>query len=319
MQISALTDLLEGKLLNTPFISFVTQIHTQVSKINEGDAFFASNNEEIQKAIESGAFAIILEFDTKIIDKEIAWIKVDKLNSSITKILRYKLLQKNLTFTHTSNILYDMLKLLKTKEFNRNSLFLSNNLKNNFELLINENNKTVYSKDIEFINLISTNIIHKKKILNSVDNLIVHSLFEISFSYKDIFYDKIRLSKLYLNEFIEAIDILEDEENIKKISYFSFMKPIFLNKSNKIINYGQSNRFILTSTKESISKKEIAFIKENYTYAKLVILDTDNLTDEMILNKIKELNFNVLYILNKNVDEITNILNNNIPNTESLF
>ncbi|MEA3314569.1 MAG: hypothetical protein U9Q30_01770 [Campylobacterota bacterium] len=319
MQISALTDLLEGKLLNTPFISFVTQIHTQVSKINEGDAFFASNNEEIQKAIESGAFAIILEFDTKIIDKEIAWIKVDKLNSSITKILRYKLLQKNLTFTHTSNILYDMLKLLKTKEFNRNSLFLSNNLKNNFELLINENNKTVYSKDIEFINLISTNIIHKKKILNSVDNLIVHSLFEISFSYKDIFYDKIRLSKLYLNEFIEAIDILEDEENIKKISYFSFMKPIFLNKSNKIINYGQSNRFILTSTKESISKKEIAFIKENYTYAKLVILDTDNLTDEMILNNIKELNFNVLYILNKNVDEITNILNNNIPNTESLF
>lgn len=222
MQISALTGLLEGKLLNSPFISFITQIHTQVSKINEGDAFFASNNEDIKKAIDAGAFAIILEFDTQIIDKEIAWIKVDNLNSSITKILRYKLLQKNLTFTYTSNILYDMLKLLKTKEFNKKSLFLSNNLQKNFEILINENNKTVYSKDIKFINLISTNIINKKKISNSVDNLIVHSLFEISFSYKNIFYDKIRLSKLYLNEFIEAIDILDDVENIKKNIIFCF-------------------------------------------------------------------------------------------------
>lgn len=319
MQILALKDLLEGELLNKPFISFVTQIHTQVSKINEGDAFFASNDEDIKKAIELGAFAIIIDFDTEIIDSEIAWIKVDNLKSSITKILRYKLLQKNLTFVNTSNILYDMLKLLKTKEFNKKSLFLSNNLKNNFELLVNENNKTVYSKDIEFINLISTNIIHKKDISNSVDNLIVHSLFEISFSYKNIFYDKIRLSKLYLNEFIEAIDILENEDNIKKISYFPFMKPIFLNQYNQIINYGQSNRFILSNKKESISKKEIAFIKENYTYAKLIILDGDNLTDDIIIKNIKELDFNVLYILNKNDEDIINILNNNIVNTNSLF
>lgn len=97
------------------------------------------------------------------------------------------------------------------------------------------------------------------------------------------------------------------------------MKPIFLNKSNQIINYGQSNRFILTNKKEDIYKKEIEFIKENYTYAKLIILDGNNLTDDIILKNIKELNFNVLYILNKSVDNITDILNNNIQDRESLF
>jgi len=322
MQISALSDLLEGELLNTPFISFVTQFHTQLSKIHEGDAFFTSNEDDIEKAIDAGAFAIIVDFDTEITDTEIAWFRVDDLESAITRILRYKLLQKNMTFVHTSTILYNMLLLLKTKEFNKNSLFLSNNLKNNFEILIQENDKTIYSKDINFINLISTNIIDSNKekdVTNSVKNLIVHSLFEISFSYKDVFYDKIRLSRLYLNEFVEAIDILKDEENIKKISYFGFMKPIFLNKSNEIIPYGQSNRFILTGKNEEISKKEISFIKEYYTYAKLVVKEAKNLTDEDILKDIKKLDFNVLYIKNKNVEQITNILENDISLTDSLF
>ena len=62
MQISALTDIVEGKLLNSPSISFITQTHTNIKKVNEGDAFFAQNQIEIELSYKKRCFCYYFRF-----------------------------------------------------------------------------------------------------------------------------------------------------------------------------------------------------------------------------------------------------------------
>ena len=114
MQISALTDIVEGKLLNKPSISFITQIHTDLKKVNDGDAYFTDSQDDLDKAIIKGVFALIVDFTPKVCDKEIAWIKVDDLNKAKTNILRYQLLQKQIISIHINQIFHHLLTIFKT-------------------------------------------------------------------------------------------------------------------------------------------------------------------------------------------------------------
>ena len=76
MQISSILDIVDGSLLNSPSISFIYSIKTNVLKVKEGDLFIAKDLTEIELAIKNGAFAILIENNAPIIDNEIAWIKV---------------------------------------------------------------------------------------------------------------------------------------------------------------------------------------------------------------------------------------------------
>ena len=104
MQISSILDIIDGSLINSPSISFIYSIKTNVSKVKEGDLFLARNLDEIQQAIKNGAFAIIVDTNTAIIDNEIAWIKVQDMDLCIIKLLRFKLAVKNLEAYHCDHV-----------------------------------------------------------------------------------------------------------------------------------------------------------------------------------------------------------------------
>ncbi len=89
MQISSILDIVDGSLLNSPSISFIYSIKTKVNKVKEGDLFITKNLDDIELAIKNGAFAIILEENYPIIDNEIAWIKVNNIDLTIIKLIRF--------------------------------------------------------------------------------------------------------------------------------------------------------------------------------------------------------------------------------------
>ncbi len=111
MQISSILDIVDGELLNSPSISFIYSIKTNAKKVKEGDLFIAKNLEDIELAINHGAFAIIIEENFPIIDNEIAWIKVKEIELSITKLIRYKLSVLNLEAYFCDVVAYQLLKL----------------------------------------------------------------------------------------------------------------------------------------------------------------------------------------------------------------
>ena len=109
MQITSVVDIVKGEILNSPSISFVYNIKTKVNKLQEGDLFISNNKDEIKEAIEKGVFGIIFDFDMDILDKEIAWIKVDNINSALIKLIRFKLSTSELKAYHCNEFTFDLL------------------------------------------------------------------------------------------------------------------------------------------------------------------------------------------------------------------
>lgn len=311
MQISALTDIVEGKLLNSPSISFITQTHTNIKKVNEGDAFFAQNQIEIELAIKKGAFAIILDFESTIIDNEIAWIKVENFAKSVANILRYKLLEHKNKFIKTNKIFFNLLKIFKSKDL-ANIILLQNDLVKDFEILnALENEKLIFGTNLELLNAISGNVMILENKTYCIQNLTSHSLFETSFSHKDTFFDKIKLPTVYINDFLQQLELFNYKLDLKKLNNFNLFKPIFLNKSKQIVPYGQTNRFILASQDEDISNIEIDYLMKHYGYGDIKIFETKNSSEDKIYQTIKELDFNALYCTNSSIDKIISILEKN--------
>ena len=319
MKISALTDIVEGELLNSPAISFVTQIHTDLTKVNDGDAYFTNNQDDLKTAIKKGIFAIIVDFIPDISDNEIAWIKVDNLTKAKTNILRYKLLQKKTVSIHIDTIFNQLLNLFKTKEFIEKTLILTDNIDKDFEALNNfENNKTIFSTNLNFLEAISPNVNRLTYKSYDIKNFTIHSLFEISFSYKDRFFEKIKLPKVYLNHFLQIMELFEYKLDLKRLNHFELFKPIFINKSVQIVQMGQTNRFILANTNEDVSNLEIEYLKEFYNYAIIKIIDITSFNDDEIFLELKKLDFNALYLKGTDIKHINKILEQN-NNLEKLF
>lgn len=311
MQISALTDIVEGRLLNSPSISFITQTHTNIKKINEGDAFFAQNQSDIEEAISKGAFAIITDFTPNILDNEIAWIQVEDFLKSVSNILRYKLLEHKNKFIKTNKIFFNLLNIFKNKEL-ANVILLQNDLVKDFEILNSlESEKLIFGTDLELLNAISGDVMILENEQFNILNLTSHSLFETSFSHKDKFFDKIKLPTVYINDLLQQLELFNYQLDLKKLNNFNLFKPVFLNKSKQIVPYGQTNRFILANQDNDIARIEIDYLKEYYSYGDIQILDTLGLSDDEIFYKIKSIDCNALYCKNITIDSVISILERN--------
>ncbi len=311
MQITALTNIVEGEILNSPSISFITQIHTNISKVNEGDAFFAKNQSDISIAIEKGVFAIVTDFRPEIIDNEIAWIKIDDLNKSICNILRYKLLNQNIKYIHTNKVFFKLLNIFKTKDMTH-IISLDDNISNNFEILnYCDKDKIIFGTNLKFLNNIGTDVLTLKHENYDIKNLTTYSLFETTFSYKDKFFDKLKLPAVYIDDLLQQLELFEYKLDLKKLNNFDLFKPIFINKSNQIVPYGQTNRFILANTDMEICDIEIEYLKNKYSYGLIKVINSFNLTNNEIFEEIRNTNFNSLYIKGSNINDIYNILEQN--------
>ncbi len=311
MQISALTDIVEGELLNFPSISFITQTHTDINKVNEGDAYFAKDSLDIQKAIKQGAFAIILDFDYEIIDREIAWIKIHSFSKAIKNILRYKLLEFETKFIYVNKIFFNLLNIFKTKELS-NVILIQDNISENFELLNNlENNKLIFGTNLNLLNALSGEVMTLENKKFPINNLTSHSLFETSFSYKNKFFDKIKLPTLYINDLLHQLELFEYNLDLKKLTNFNLFRPVFVNRSKQMVSYGETNRFILANQDNDIANIEINYLNSYYSYGNIKEIDTDKLSNEEIYQKIKELEFNALYCKNISINKIIFILETN--------
>jgi ferrochelatase len=318
MQIRSLADIVEGKIQNSPAISFITQIHTAVSKVNDGDAYFALESSTIQKAIEKGAFAIIYKNEQNIQDNEIAWIQVDDIQKAITNVLRYKLLQFKNQYIHTNKIFFKLLKLFKSKELHQ-VVALHEDISANFELLNSlEENKVIFSTDLKFLENISSEVVCLKHQKYSLKNLTQHSLFETTFSYKENFYDKIKLPRVYVDYLLQQLELFDYKLDLKKLNSFDLFKPIFINKSEQIVPFGQTNRFIIANSDPDIAQIEIEYLQTNYSYAKVQIADAKHLSDEEVLQIIQNKEFNALYFKNIRHKNILTILQDNDTDSKLL-
>ncbi|MCT7517987.1 peptidoglycan synthetase [Aliarcobacter cryaerophilus] len=311
MKISSIVDIVDGELLNSPSISFINNISSDANKVKTSDMFIAKNIEDLKIALQNGAYAVIFEKDFEVIDNEIAFIKVKNLELALLKIVRYKLSTLKIKSYFCTDETFDMLKLYQNNH-TKPIFLISKNIEKAFkfiddikdsDILISKNKKlleSIYPDSKEF---------EKKLNENSIKNLIKHSLFELSFSYKDIYFSKLRLSKIYLNSFLNIYDFFKGNIDISKLKLYSNFKAIFIDKDFQPIESGKSDSFIICQTNKNLIPIEIAYLKNEFRYAKTIFVSKYKISfldekEQIIMNNIedlknilKNLKFNCIYLI----------------------
>ena len=332
MQISSILDIVDGSLLNSPSISFIYSIKTNALKVKEGDLFIAKNINEIDLAIRNGAFAIIFDTNVPIIDNEIAWIKVKNIDISIIKLVRFKLAIKNIEAFYCNKIIYDLLKIYST-HFLKNVRLVPNKLENTFRFIDEiEDNDILISCNKNILDNIypkNKDFDHINK-LNEIDNLIEHSLFETSFSYENVYFSRLKISSLYITDFLKVFNFFKQNLDLTKLKSFYNFKPLFLDRNLNLVEFGKSDKFIICQNNEDLYENEISYMKKQYKYAKNIFITSSYIDylskDEQILMNdieqlkpiLRKLKFNGIYILGFNYNEVYEYLIKS-ENIQTLF
>lgn len=322
MQISSILDIVDGSLLNSPSISFIYSIKTNANKVKEGDLFIARDLNDINIAITNGAFAIILDTNSAILDNEIAWIKVKDIDTCIIKLIRYKLSILNLEAYFCDKITYQLLKIYSS-HFSKSIKLIPTKLENLFKNIDEiEQNDIIISLNEEILGKIYPHNKDFSKITKKleIENLIEHSLFETSFSFNNQYFSKIKIPSLYLAQFLRIYIFLGGNIDFSKIKMFNNLKPLFIDRNLNLIEFGRSDRFIISQDTQSLFANEILYMKIKYKYAKTIFITTNyseylkedeqiliKELDELkpILNKIK---FNAIYLMGFNYNQVQEYL-----------
>ena len=318
MQISSILDIVDGELLNSPSISFIYSIKTNAKKVKEGDLFIAKNLEDIELAINHGAFAIIIEENFPIIDNEIAWIKVKEIEISIIKLIRYKLSVLNLEAYFCDIVAYQLLKLYSSS-FSKRIKLIPNKLENLFKNIDElEEKNIIVSSNPEILNKIYPQNKSFNEITTTleIENLIEHSLFETSFSFKGVYFSKLKISSLYLAQFLRVYNFLDGNLDFNKLKQFNNLKPLFIDRNLNLIEFGKSDRFIICQDIKSLYEYEILYLKIKYKYAKTLFITLSYIKylpqeEQIIINNLdelkpmlKKLKFNAVYLIGFNYNQV---------------
>lgn len=302
MKISSIVDIVDGELLNSPSISFINNISSDANKVKTSDMFIAKNIEDLKIALQNGAYAVIFEKDFEVIDNEIAFIKVKNLELALLKIVRYKLSTLKIKSYFCTDETFDMLKLYQNNH-TKPIFLISKNIEKAFKFIDDiKDGDILISKNKKLLESIYPDIkeFEKKLDENSIKNLIKHSLFELSFSYKDIYFSKLRLSKIYLNSFLNIYDFFKGNIDISKLKLYSNFKAIFIDKDFQPIESGKSDSFIICQTNKNLIPIEITYLKNEFRYAKTIFVSKYKIS---FLDEKEQ-------IIIKNIEDLKNILKN---------
>jgi ferrochelatase len=324
VQITSLNDIIQGELLNSPAISFIYNVKTNVNKIQEGDLFFALKHDDIELAIANGAFAIVVENNISILDNEIAWIQVENIHKAIVKYIRYKLSSFELKAYYCDTISYELLKVFSSNVTQQPFWLISSNLSATLNHL-NEikNNDVIVCNNQELLNSIYPANEDFNTSTYSIENLIEHSLFETSFSYQAYYFYRLKISSLFINQLLTVFNFLHLlPTDLHKLKKFNCFKPIFIDKFFNACEYGKSDKFVLIQEKKELALNELEYIQRKYKYAKTIIISKEAINIapfmytqishvEDIFDVLNNTSFNAIYIIGFKKQKIEELFKNN--------
>ena len=272
MTIQSLIDLTDGSLQNEPTIQEIEGATVFPSKIEDGDLFISSNQEDIETALSRGAFAIIYDDDNiKIVNKDIAWIKVQSIQDASFKLLRYVMLEKEASFFLLNEHENSFLKMILLQK--SNITFISNDWRKAFEQILNSSQKLFVGTDKELMKRIKPDV---KRLKSDVDGYIVDdSLFKTTFKVNGYIYQDKELAPFHIEHILKVVNFCEENElpySPDRVKYTKHFTPIFIDGSLNPTNSSKSEKVaIFTDNLQDINRAR-EYIKFKGTWIKSIVI-----------------------------------------------
>jgi ferrochelatase len=305
MRLENILALTHGELINSPFVNSFENIVFEAKAVKRGDLFIAFDETMIEDALFNGAYGILFEKPTQISDSEVAWIKVQDLDEALKRILRFILIDKEIEVYACDEII---LKLARQVVTEPNFLALEGDTKTLFNTLVRLQEKaTILFSPALISSDLFTNI--KKIPANSSEsiNIIEQTLFETSFIYDNIFYERQLLSPFFmpfLEQLLHLFKILKINFRLRKFTQIDHFEAIFTNKKLEIKEFGTSDKVLIFEKDTSLIHQEMEFLQKQANWANILYVLPFSLIES--LDKEMQQNNNMIFYKSKN--EITNLL-----------
>jgi len=301
MRLENILALTHGRLVNDPFVKLFDNIVFDSKAVKRGDLFIAFKEEMIEDAIFNGAYGVMFDKPTQITDDEIAWIKVKDCEISLKKLLRFILVEKSIRTYKCNEII---LKLALQTVTEQNFIIIHGEIRQIYKKLLNiDNNSIILFSPTLSDEDIFTNINTIPKNTKKLITLKEHTLFEISFIYENIFYERQQLSPFFI-PYLEILFNFYKELNInfrlKKFTQINNFEISFINKNFELKDFGSTDRVLIFEHNQEFVKSEIEYLKNNATWAKIIYILPSSTKIKLATNIYRYNNSNeILEILRK--------------------
>ena len=310
MKIEDILNLTEGVLTNTPKVQAIEAASVYPSKIDHGDLFFSSNQEEIDKAIENGAYAIVYD-DENIVkkDDEIAWIKVSDIRLAAFKLIRYVVIKKEATFYLLSEHELTFLKMILTHKTNVS--FIANDWRKAFEQILNSDDALFVGTDKELMQLIKPDA---KRLEREVDGYPVSdTLFRTTFKVGHYVYQEKELIPFHLEYLLRVVHFCDEQDlpySIDRIKYTKHFLPVFIDMKLKSTRPSNSDRVAIFTDNLSDIGKAREYVMQSNMWVKSIVLTPPRTkvpnidhphwfnNEEEVREILKSIHFNYAFIYN---------------------
>ena len=273
MRLENILALTHGKLVNEPFVKIFENIVLEVKKVKRGDFFIAFDEETIEEAIFNGAYGIMFDKPTQISDTEIAWVKVDDCEDALKRLLRFRLIEKEVKVYECNEII---LKLSLQVITEPNFISVSGDIKSIYKQLWHvETNSTLLFCPESCDKNIFTDI--KKLSSTAIEPITImeQTLFETSFIYDNIFYERQLISPFfmpYLEELLHLYKTLKINFRLRKFTPIEHFEAVFTNKNFEIKEFGASDKVLIFEPNTSLIDQEIAYLQRSANWANVIYI-----------------------------------------------
>ncbi len=265
-----------GKLVNEPFVNSFDDVVFEAHKVKRGDLFIAFDESAIEEAIVNGAYGVIFDKPTQISDSEIAWIKVQDVEESLKRLLRFKLIEKEIVAYECNEII---LKLALQVITEQNFITINGDIRSIFKLLWNADaNSTVLFCPALSDKNIFTNIKPFIKTTSQTITIMEQTLFETSFIYENTFYERQLISPFfipYLEELLHLYKSLKINFRLRKFTPIDHFEAVFTNKNFEIKEFGTSDKVLIFESNTTLITSEIKFLQKQANWAKTIYILPD--------------------------------------------
>ena len=310
MKIEDILNLTEGVLTNSPKVQAIEAATVFQSKVEHGDLFFSSNQDEIDQAIENGAYAIVYDNDEIVKqDDEIAWIKVSDIQLAAFKLIRYVVIKKEANFFLLLDHELTFLKMILTHK--TNVAIIGNDWRKAFEQILNSEHTLFVGTDKELMQLIKPDV---PILTREVDGYLVSdTLFKTSFKVDGFVYQEKELIPFHLEYLLRAIDFCKTRNlpySVERIKYTKHFTPVFIDGKLNSTQASKSDRVTIFVDNTSDITKAREYVMRSNMWVKSIVLTPPKTkvpgidhphwfnSEEEVRQLLKNIHFNYAFIYN---------------------
>ncbi|MBD3800263.1 MAG: hypothetical protein IE886_02210 [Campylobacterales bacterium] len=273
MRLQNLLSLTGAEMMSDPAVTLVDAIVLDVQKVRRGDLFIAFDAADIPKAVANGAYAVLYEEACTVTDPEIAWLKVESVEYTLLRLLRFRMLEKSLHVYSCDDVtLAVAAQMLKDPR----CYVWQGTLRTHFyDLWELHEGSWVFVPERKRCEDLFVQVLPLPKTGNIPVDIAEQTLFETSFVLDDVYYERMQLSPFFLPylghlyQFAKSHGLTFIVGGMQGSTHFV---PVFVGDDLRVKTFGQGGRVLIFEPDLSLLLREVDFIRSEAKWAKIIYL-----------------------------------------------